>query len=113
MTKRKSPKTCTIGLADIRKAVNKFTELTPRRQLSLLRRQAAKIVDEMSSETPAADVRFAEAVGSLPSDPGEGHPCRPLWAYAMVTHYENWVAMSALNSCMLTYPPPPPPPIVT
>lgn len=106
MVKRK--KTCTIGLGAIKKNVKAFAALTPRQQLARIRRRYA-VLDKKKMPTDN-ELAFMDAFNSIPDDPGEGHFCRPLWAFAILQLYEYDQAVSALNNCLLAYPPPPPPP---
>ena len=109
--KSKSPKKCTIGLADIAKSVKAFARLPTVKQLAALRQRRRNLLRRNSMMD--ADWATVRAIDSIPPDPGPGHPCRALWLATIQKVYEADLYLSALSACLLLYPPPPPPPIVT
>lgn len=112
MSKRKSesPKTCTIGLGDIESRVKAFARLPPAKQLAALRLRRRGLLRRKSlTDSELATIR---AIDSLPADPGQGHPCRPLWLVTMQKIYESDSYLMVLTMCLSMYPPGPVPPIV-
>lgn len=109
MAKRTKRAACTIGLSGIEKAVAEFAALSHRQQLALLRKRAVGLRRKKGWNLTQAEVIWIDLIDELPDDPGEGHPCRPLWAFYILQVYEMDVAAAALARCLAENPVPPPP----
>lgn len=102
-----TPQTCsatspTITAAEMDRAAKAYTTL--RQNLAVLQTSARPLTIEQ--------VSLQYDLGQIGDDPGVGHPCRNLWAYAMLGWIDAQERIAALQVCYGQHPKPPGPPEV-